>query len=145
MGSKVIYDSRDLETVSESIKNSIDKAVLATAFKIRDDARAEFLSSGSLYKHTDGHNYNSLADGIMVGKLNNGTVKVHALGSKEKYNSYKARFFVGGTTYRTQTGKVSGKPYTKGFIKNNDALDKSVNTNSTTLTNYINNVINNEQ
>lgn len=145
MGGKVIYDSRDLEVASESIKKGIDQAVLATAFKVRDDARAEFLSSGSLYKKSVGHDYNSLADGIMVGKLNNSTVKVHALGSKEKYNSYKTRFFVGGTTYRTQTAKKSGKPYTKGFIQSNDALDKSVGNNSTTLTNYINNVLNNEQ
>ena len=139
---KVIYDTRDLETASENIRKGVDKALLATAFKVRDDARANFQGSANMYKRTPNHDYNSLASGIMVGKLNNGTVKVHALGDKSNYNSYKARFFVGGTTYRQEASK-NGKTYTKGFIQGNDALGRSVDNNNSTLTNYINNVIDN--
>ena len=138
----MIFDTRDLETASEEILKGIDKAVLATAFKVRDDARQSFKGSSNLYKHSASHSYDNLASGIMVGKLNNGTVKVHALGDKSNYNSYKARFFVGGTTYRQQTSK-GGKTYTKGFIQGNDALGRSAENNNSTLTNYINNVIDN--
>ena len=140
-----IYDIRDLSTASEEMLRGIDKAVLAAAFKVRDDARLSFLGSNSLYKnHTPNHNYEKLAEGIMVGKLTNNKVKVHAMGSKENYNSFKTRFFVGGTTYRESTSK-SGKPFTKGFIQSNDAITKAVDNNQDTLTNYINNVINNNE
>lgn len=139
-----IYDIRDLTTASEEILKGIDKAVLATAFKVRDDARASFKGSSNLYKHSASHSYDKLAEGIMVGKLRGGQVKVHAMGSKENYNSYKTRFFVGGTTYRQSTSK-NGVAFTKGFIQPNNAIENGVNMNQSTLSNYINNVLNNNE
>lgn len=124
-----IYDARDLTTASEEILRGIDKAVLACAFKVRDDARGNFKGSSNLYKHSSNHSYDSLAEGIMVGKLRGGQVKVHAMGSKENYNSYKTRFFVGGTTY----------------IQPNNAIENGVNMNQSTLSNYINNVLENNE
>lgn len=139
-----IYDARDLTTASEEIIRGIDKAVLACAFKVRDDARGSFKGSSNLYKHSANHSYDSLAEGIMVGKLRGGQVKVHAMGSKENYNSYKTRFFVAGTTYRQSTSK-NGIPFTKGFIQPNNGIENGVNMNQSTLSNYINNVLNNNE
>ena len=141
---KVIYEVRDLEKVTSDMLKGIDKALLAAAFKIRDNMRNEFLHGKSLYKHSTSE-YSKLANGIMVGKLKDGQVKIHALGNKEDYNSYKTRFFVGGTRYRKQTQKAgeSIKPYTKGFIKSNEAVDKGISGGQQILNNFIGNVLNN--
>lgn len=140
---KLIYSERDLTLASDEILEKIDKAVLATAFRVRDNARSEFISNGGNYKYrTD--KYNDLSEGIMVGKLKNDTVKVHAMGSPDKYNTYKTRFFVGGTTHRTQTNR-KGKPINpsnKGYIKANDSINKGLNGAQETLERYINNVLN---
>lgn len=142
MGKRLIFSERDLTEASQDILKSIDKAVLAAAFNIRDNMRNSFLSAFTKYKHGTSE-YNSLAEGIMVGKLKDSKVKVHALGSKSKYNTYKTRFFVGGTLYRTQK-QVNGKnikPYSKGFIKSNDAVRQGLNGADETLNKYIKNAI----
>jgi len=36
---KLIFDTYDIEKASSEILRNIDKAVVATAFKLRDDAR----------------------------------------------------------------------------------------------------------
>lgn len=143
MGKGLIFETRNID--SGDLLDRIDKAILAAAFKVRDDARHEFLSSKSQYKYATS-DYHRLANGIMVGKLTNSSVKVHALGDNVDQDLWKTRFFVGSTTYRTQTkhqGK-SIKPYTKGFIQSNDAIDKAVNENQNTLGEFITNVINNK-
>lgn len=139
---KLVYSDRDLEEASNEILERIDKAVLATAFNVRDNMRSEFKNSKSNYKYST-EKYNELSEGIMVGKLRNGTVKVHALGSPSKYNTYKTRFFVGGTIYRTQTERngVGIKPSNKGYLKSNDAVEKGLKGGQETLERYINNVL----
>lgn len=142
---KRIYAIRDLEEYSDRITKDIERAVLATAFTLRDKIREKFKQDASVYKHkTD--KINALAEGIMVGKMNNGKVKIHAMGSQEKYDTYKTRFFVGGTEYREQT-KVSGKPlqkpYTKGYIKALDSIDRGMDNANNILEEYIKNVIEN--
>lgn len=140
---RLIFDSYDIEKASSEMLRNIDKAVVASAFKIRDDARQIFITSRSIYKkHTSGHNYKDLASGIMVGKLRSSQIKIHSLGSNG--HLYKTRFFVGGTTYRKQTkikGKSLSKPYTKGFIKANETIDKAMGNADTTLSKYIKNAI----
>lgn len=142
MGKRLIFSERDLTEASQDILKSIDKAVLAAAFNIRDNMRNSFLSSFTKYKYGTSE-YNSLAEGIMVGKLKDSKVKVHALGSKSKYNTYKTRFFVGGTLYRTQkqVNDKNIKPYSKGFIKSNDAVKQGLNGADQTLNKYIKNAI----
>ncbi len=133
---RLIYDLRDLEDASTEILMGINKAVLAAAFTIRDEMREEFKKSASQYKYGT-ENYQRLAEGIMVGKLNDGQVKIHALGHKENDGTWKARFFVGGTTYRKNSNG------NKGYIKENAAVDKGIKNAETILNNYINNVLNN--
>lgn len=139
---RLIFDERDLTKASAEMLKGVDKAVVAAAFAIRDKMRNQFINGASKYKYGTAE-YNKLAQGIMVGKLRNSHIKVHALGSKENYNTYKTRFFVGGTQFREQNARLgkSIKPYSKGFIKANDAVEKGLNNSQSILNNYIKNVI----
>lgn len=142
MGKGITFECWDIDT--SDIKENIDRALLAAAFKVRDDARREFIASKPQYKYATS-DYDKLANGIMIGRLKNSEVKVHALGNNSDQTLWKTRFFVGSTIYRTQNkrrGESLNKPYTKGFIKGNDAIDKAVSQNETTLDIYIHNVLN---
>lgn len=133
---RLIFDTRDLENASNEILEKVDKALLAAAFKIRDEMRDEFKKSQSNYKYSTSE-YKKMASGIMVGKLNNSQVKIHALGNRVNDGTWKARFFVGGTTYR-KTNKGN-----KGYIKSNDAVDKGLNNAENILNSYIRNTLEN--
>jgi hypothetical protein len=133
---RIVYDTRDLENATEEMLRGVNRALLAAAFKIRDDMRDEFRRSIGEYKYAT-EDYYRMAQGIMVGKLQDGSVKIHALGNYENDGTWKARFFVGGTTYRKN---VNGD---KGYIKANNAIDKGMNNAQNTLNNYINNALNN--
>ena len=91
----------NLDTASKEMVKKIDKAVLAAGFKIRDDARDAFAAAQSKYKYATPE-YHNLESGIMVGHLYDSHVKIHAMGAKSDYDTYKTRFFVGGTVYRKQ-------------------------------------------
>ncbi len=140
---KLIYDTQDLSNASKDILDRVDRAVMAAAFKIRDNARSQFKSdTTSTYKSHTG-DINKFANGIMVGRNNHGSVKLHAMGSKDFYDSYKTRFFVGGTINRTQT-KQRGqniKPYSKGYIKSLDTIDKVISSSQSILDSYIQHVL----
>lgn len=142
---KLIYDTTDLTNASNEILDSIDKALMAAAFTIRDNARSIFKSdAATTYKSHTG-NINKLSTGIMVGKNNHGSVKIHAFGSKDDYDSYKTRFFVGGTINRTQTKRHGKniKPYTKGYIKAIDTIEKTISNSQPILDTYIQHVLDN--
>lgn len=134
MASRTVFDVRDLEDATDDMLRHIDRAVVAAAFKIRDEMRDEFKKGASLYKNVT-NDYYKMAEGIMVGKLRNGYVKLHAFGHKENTGDWKARFFVGGTTYR------KNKKGNKGLIKKNEAVDKGLKDAESTLTNFIKNAI----
>lgn len=142
MGTKLIYDSGDLTHYSDEILQRIDRAIVAAAFRIRDNMRQAFISSSSLYKYNT-PDYKNLAEGIQIGKISDSKIKIHALGTRDYYDSYKTRFFVGGTIPRTQTKRngKSIKPYTKGYIKENNAIEKGMTNAESTLNQYIKNVI----
>ena len=135
MANRIVYDTRDLENASAEMLKGINRALLAAAFKIRDEMRNEFIKSQSQYKYGT-EEYYKMAEGIMVGKLDNRTVKIHTLGHKENDGTWKARFFVGGTNYRKNS---KGN---KGYIKSNEAVDKGMNNAQNTLNNFINNALN---
>lgn len=141
---ELIYDTADFRKYSDEMLRRIDRAVLAAAYSIRDDMRQAFLSGSSLYKHKSS-NYSDLAEGIAVGKLTDGKVKIHALGTKDKYDTYKTRFFVGGTIPRTQTKRhgMNIKPYSKGYIAANNAVDIGFAQAENTLNTFIKNVLEN--
>lgn len=147
MGNRIIYDSDDIIGISDEIKKGISNAVVAAAVKIRDNIRKDFISkSASTYKTHNG-DITKLAEGIMIGKPNNNSVKIHAMGNpyNENHILYKTRFFVGGTVYRTQTSRLgkSIKPYSKGYIKPLNSIDEGMSGAQQILNQYINNVINN--
>jgi len=145
MGTQLIYDSSDLTTYAEDMLSRIDDAVVAAAYKIRDNIRQTFINGSNIYKHRT-NKINDLAQGINVGKLQDSKVKIHAMGTKDNYHTYKTRFFVGGTVPRTQTkwrGKPLQKPYTKGYIKSLDSIDKGMSGAEGILNTYIQNVLDN--
>ena len=133
---RLIFDARDLELESKEILEKIDKALVASAFKIRDDMRSEFIKAKSEYKYSTSE-YKKMSEGVMVGKLNNSQIKIHSLGHKENDGTWKARFFVGGTTYR------KNNKGNKGYIKSNEAVDKGLNDAENILNSYIKNAIDN--
>jgi hypothetical protein len=136
---RLIYNSEELETFSKDTIERINKAVVASAIRIRDIIRSTFLrDASSLYKTHKG-NISHLTSGIMIGRDQGGSIKIHAMGNKEDYDSYKTRFFIGGTRYRRQTKRKGKpiKPFTKGFIKPTDSLVKVMETSEPILINYI--------
>ena len=140
---KLIYDTKDLSDASKEILDGVNRAVMAAAFTIRDNARSIFKSDAAYTYKSHTGNIAKLANGIMVGKNNHGTVKIHALGSKDYYDSYKTRFFVGGTINRTQTQRHGQniKPHTKGYIKSIDTIEKTINQSRAILETYIQHVL----
>lgn len=143
---KLIYNVEELGEVAEDMKKRINRAVVASAIKIRDNIRQAFINkASSLYRHHSG-DISNLAEGIMIGKDYGGYIKIHAMGTKRIYDTYKTRFFIGGTRYRTQTKKLGRhiKPFSKGYISATDSLNEVVSRSSSTLTNYIRNAINGE-
>lgn len=131
-----IFDTRDLSDASDEILNKVDSAVLAAAFKIRDEMREDFKRDITLYKYAT-KDYYKMAEGIMVGKLRNGKVKIHAFGPKHNDGTWKARFFVGSTTYRKNSRG------NKGFIKANESVDDGLRNAESILSTYIKNTIEN--
>ena len=125
----------DLGELKQETLEGVNKAIVAAAYKVRDDARSVFKASKTLYKNATSE-YDKLAEGINVEKLVGGTIKVHALGDGNGATSlWKSVFFVGGTLYR------SNKRGNKGRITENMALDKAVSSNANTLEKYIDNVL----
>lgn len=141
---KVIYDTSEMKNFYPELKKKVDRAVVAAAVQIRDRARTLFVNSQSLYKYRT-KNYKKLKEGLMIGKFNpkNSSIKIHALGTNTVENSYKTRFFVGGTVYRKQKKKAGKpiKPYSKGFIKPNKAIDDSMQHAENYLGRFIKNAL----
>ena len=133
---RLIFDTRDLETASKEILEKVDRALVAAAFKIRDEMRDEFIKAQSNYKYNTSE-YKKMAGGIMVGRLNDSQIKIHALGHKENDSTWKARFFVGGTTYR------KNNKGNKGYIKSNEAVDSGLNNAENILNSFIKNSLDN--
>ena len=65
---RLIYNTEELADYSNQIRQRINKAVVASAIKIRDSVRSTFITDAkSLYKHHKG-NIAHLTSGIMIGK-----------------------------------------------------------------------------
>lgn len=112
----------------------IDKALVAAAYRIKDNAQSLFINNGR-YKKLD-----SLKEGIMLGKLENSSIKLHAFGyNDEAKQTYKARFFVGGTQERVNKKPIGNhkKPLTKGSIEPLDTINKATQNGNVILDNYI--------
>lgn len=132
---KVVYSTRDLENATADMLKGVNMALVAAAYKICDEMREQFKKSQSQYKYGT-PDYYKLAQGIMVGKLEDGKIKIHAFGHTENDGTWKARFFVGGTAYR------SNSKGDKGMIKANEAIDKGLSNGQNILNNFISNALN---
>lgn len=137
---RLIYDTADFNNIGNETVQKVNRAVVAAAVKIRDEVRDNFVSDAqSLYRYHTG-NIANLTTGIMIGKDRGGSIKIHAMGSRQDYESYKTRFFIGGTTYRRQESRNGRpiRPFTKGYIKPTNTLERVVNNSGTILSTYIN-------
>lgn len=91
---RLIYDTADFNGINAQTVQKVNRAVVAAAIKIRDDVRQTFVSDAqSLYRHHTG-NIENLTTGIMIGKDRGGSIKIHAMGSREDYESFKTRFLL---------------------------------------------------
>ena len=135
-----IYTTEQFEKASLDQLKQIDKALVAAAYKIKDNAQSLFVNNGK-YK-----NLSNLKDGIMLGKLQDSQIKLHAFGYNDSAKqTYKARFFVGGTQVRVNKKPIGNhkKPLTKGRIEPLDTIDKATQGGEAILDNYIKRAINN--
>ena len=139
-----IYSEIDVRNVEKELLGKLNKSVMAAAFTIRDNMRAEFKKDGTKYKyHTS--KFDRMAEGINVGKMRNGTVVIHAMGNRENDGTWKTRFFVGGTKIRKQSkenGKRLEHPYTKGYLSSLDSVEKGMRDAQQILNTYVEHVIN---
>lgn len=126
-----ITDTTQIENATVEQLKKIDKALVAAAYRIRDNVRNTFNNNG---KYT---NINTLEEGIMLGKLENSSIKLHAFGYNDaEKKTYKARFFVGGTDGRyIKRGKKKGAY--RGKIEALDSINKGLDGAETILNNYI--------
>lgn len=141
---RLISTIEGFDEASGSITAAVRSGLLQTAIEIRDRARSIYKSSGSSLKYGTS-DFDKLARGIMLGRFNEKgsiyEVKVHAMGDKSDYDTYKTRFFVGGTKLRVQT-KIKGKsikPYSKGELKSNNAIDNACSGGESILNKNISN------
>lgn len=136
-----IYKTEEIQNYTIKQLKEIDNALVAAAFKIRDNARANFVNNGQY------SGISKFKDAIMLGKLENSKITVHGFGYNDADKElYKARFFILGTQYRKQKksrGKPLAKPFTKGYISNNDAIDKATAGSEHILDKYIDNALKN--
>lgn len=143
-GERLIYSLEEFDKYTDNQTQRIRRAAVAAAFKMRDNVRERLVvDSKTVYKYHTGDMRNQI-HAIQIGKEVNGTIKIHALGTKRVYDSYKGRFFVGGTILREDKkvkGKPLAKPRPKGYIKPLNLLDKELPRTEQILKRYINNVI----
>lgn len=129
-----ITDTTQIENATIEQLKAIDKALVAAAYEIKKNVQNTFVNNG---RYT---NINKLADGIMLGKLQNSSIKLHAFGYNDiDKQTYIARFFVGGTKERIQKKRKgkSIKPFSKGKIDALNSIDKGLIGAETILHNYI--------
>ena len=139
-----IYSEIDVSNVEKELLGKLNKSVMAAAFAIRDNMRAEFKKDGSKYKYHTAK-FDRMSEGINVGKMRNGTVVIHAMGNRENDGTWKTRFFVGGTKIRKQrkeNGQRLEHPYTKGYLSSLDSVEKGMQDAQQILNTYVQHVIN---
>lgn len=128
-----ISTSEAIENASVSQLKQIDKALVAAAYKMRDNARRLFTSNDK------GYQIASIADGIMLGRLRKDaaetTITLHAMGNSSNPKSWKARIFAGGAYHR----RTRNRGRNRGSIEDLKTIEKS--TDQRILDSYINNAI----
>lgn len=135
-----IYSTEQFENATIEQLKRIDKALVAAAFKIKENAQGLFVGNGKY------HNLASIKGGIMLGKLKDSQIKIHAFGYDDPdKHTYKARFFVGGTRERKNKKPIGNhhKILTKGSIDALNTIDRATQQGESILDNYIKNTLRN--
>lgn len=139
-----IYDTEEIQQYTVKQLAKIDKALVAAAYTIRDNARQAFVNNGK-YK-----GIGVLSEGIMLGRLvkNGGvsSITVHGFGYNDtKKQTYKTRFFILGTLDRQvkkRNGTTLKQPYSIGNIERLDSIENAMKGADNTLISYIRNALN---
>lgn len=137
-----ILNISDLDKYSSDFEQAINKALIASAYKVKDAAQQILIGKYP--------NSAKFKEGVYVGKLNNKHIAVSSLGTAND-EDYKARFFVGGTKERKQTGGYRKtkegikyvqyqKPMSKGKIAPSDAVSMALNQERERIINFFNNL-----
>lgn len=129
--SSQIFDTTQKMTAAQQQK--IEKALVAAAYAMRNNARKQFTHNGH------GYDISSLQDGILLGSLRVAdgvsSITIHAMGDSSIPKTWKARIFAGGAYHR----RTKGKGRNRGTIEDLKTITKALNQNI--LDTYINNVI----
>lgn len=135
-----IYSTEEFENATLDQLKKIDKALVAAAYRIKDNAQEMFINNGKY------QNLAPLKDGLMLGKLENSSIRLHAFGYNDAAKqTFKARFFVGGAENRfTKSRKGSNtRPLSRGSIQALDTIDRVTSGSEGILDNYIRTALNN--
>lgn len=122
------------QKLSVAQQQKIEKALVAAAYTMRNNARKQFSHN------SHGYNISSLQDGIMLGPLRSvadgvSTITIHAMGNPSIKKTWKARIFAGGAYHR----RTKSRGRNRGTIQDLKTISKSIDQNI--LNTYINNVI----
>lgn len=128
-----ISTAESIENASINQLRQIDKALVAAAYKMRDNARRLFSDNDK------GYQISSIADGIMLGRLRRDTtgisITLHAMGNASNKKSWKARIYAGGAYHR----RTRNKGLNRGSIEDLKTIEKSAD--QKILDSYITNAI----
>ena len=137
-----IVNISDLDKYGNSFDKAIDRALIASAFKVRDKAVEKMLSK---YPKTE-----KFKEGIFVGALRDKKIVISAFGNKNP-EDFKARFFVGGTKERKEVGGYRKtregikyvkykKEMSKGKITPTNALSIAIEEQKDSIHRFFNNL-----
>lgn len=138
-----IINISDIDKYSKAYDKAIDRALIASAYEVREKAIEHLLS---IYPNTE-----KFQNGIYVGVLRDKKITISSLGNKS-YDDFKARFFVGGTKERTDLGgyrKTKNgiqyvkykKPMSKGSITPTHSLSVAFENQKQSIHAFFNNLI----
>lgn len=138
-----IINISDIDKYSRAYDTAIDKALIASAYKVKEKAIEHLLNK---YPNAD-----KFKDGIFVGRLNDKRIVISAFGTKGD-EDYKARFFVGGTKERKDVGGYRKtkdgikyvqyrKPMSKGRITPTNSLSVAFEAQKQSILAFFNNLI----
>ena len=121
-----IYYTEQLEEATLKDLAAVNRGLVKAAIQIRDEARVKFSNNRKNYK------ISKFQDAIMLGKLrkDQNSIAIHGFGSKNNDKElFKARFFILGTRWRSQTqlnGKKLQKSRSVGRIESLNTLDQVI-------------------
>lgn len=117
MGVKIEGDLNwSIDRMFAELDDSLDSVLQAGAAVIKEQARRSLIANVPAATKPNPLYNDVMADAPLYGKVNNGTVKIHVLGSGKKGSgTFRARFFEGGTKVRKQK-TLNGKPLSKARV-----------------------------